>query len=226
MKKLLLPLSLILIGCFKEPEPIDVDMLIERDGVFYTKDTGEPYSGPIFYLHPNDDFFLLSDEVTLKDGKPHGLYKEYHKNGQLKEEVTYNNGEIIGPGKQYNTNGQLEKEVTFFKSGKIYGHYKEYMYHDNGQLSQEETYKDGKLDGPGKQYNTNGQLEYEGTFKDGEIYGHYKQYMYHDNGQIWWVTIYNDGGERDGLDKTYNENGQLEYEETYKDGELIESKEY
>ena len=53
MKKLILLLLLILIGC-SSPEPINMDeMLVERDGIFYTRDTNKPYSGPVFSLHKN-----------------------------------------------------------------------------------------------------------------------------------------------------------------------------
>ena len=66
MKKLLPLLLLILIGC-SEPEPINMDeMLIERNGVWYTKYTNQPYSGPVFSLYENGQ---IEGEVTLKNGK-------------------------------------------------------------------------------------------------------------------------------------------------------------
>ena len=34
-------------------EPINSEMLVERDGVFFKKDTNKPYSGPVFSLHEN-----------------------------------------------------------------------------------------------------------------------------------------------------------------------------
>tara|TARA_Y100000591_G_C21811861_1_gene688387 strand:+ start:1514 stop:1780 length:267 start_codon:yes stop_codon:yes gene_type:complete len=67
MKKLLLiVLSLLLIiGCSKEPINYQTT-LIERDGVYYTKDTNQPYSGPVFSL---DDKGRNKRESNLKDGK-------------------------------------------------------------------------------------------------------------------------------------------------------------
>jgi antitoxin component YwqK of YwqJK toxin-antitoxin module len=44
-------------------------------------------------------------------------------------------------------------------------------YHDNGQLFQKGTYKDGKPDGPSEYYYDNGQLESKGTLKDNEKCG-------------------------------------------------------
>jgi len=36
-----------------EKEPINIEMLNEIDGVWYTKDTNEPYSGKVFSLYEN-----------------------------------------------------------------------------------------------------------------------------------------------------------------------------
>jgi len=41
-------------------------------------------------------------------------------------------------------------------------------YYENGQLEAEETYRDGKKNGPYKLYTENGQLKEEGIAKDGE----------------------------------------------------------
>ena len=62
MKKLLLPLLLILIGC----SGIEYDDLDERHGVYYRKDTNEIYSGPFISYHDNGQ---LKEEGTYKDGK-------------------------------------------------------------------------------------------------------------------------------------------------------------
>ena len=55
MKRLLLivlPIFLI-VGC-SSPEPINYETtLVERDDVYYTKDTNKPYSGPVFSLYKN-----------------------------------------------------------------------------------------------------------------------------------------------------------------------------
>tara|TARA_B100001057_G_scaffold317887_1_gene318123 strand:- start:208 stop:720 length:513 start_codon:yes stop_codon:yes gene_type:complete len=164
MKKLLSLLLLILIGC-SSPEPINIEtMLIERNDVYYTKDTNQPYSGPVFTLYENGK---LSSEGTLKNGKIDGTNKFY-----LKEEGTYKNynysldNKLDGPFKYYDTVGQIFEEGTL-KNGKLNGLLK--SYDPNGQLQEEETYKDDKPDGPYKWYNDNGQLEEEGTYKDGII---------------------------------------------------------
>ena len=106
MKRLLLivlPLLLI-VGC-SSPEPINYEeTLNERDGEFYTKDTNEPYSGPVFSLYD--------------DGKNDGFMTFWYWNGQKKEEGTYKEGKKDGKWTTWYDNGQKEKEITF-KNGKF-----------------------------------------------------------------------------------------------------------
>jgi antitoxin component YwqK of YwqJK toxin-antitoxin module len=64
-------------------------------------------------------------------------------------------------------------------------------YHENGQLSQKRTFKDGKLDGPFERYYENGQLERKGTFEDEERDGPWE--WYHENGQLREKRTYKDG---------------------------------
>ena len=65
MKNLLFLLALLLmVGCSKEPINYE-ETLNERDGVFYTKDTNKPYSGPVFSLFHDGK---MKEEGNLKDG--------------------------------------------------------------------------------------------------------------------------------------------------------------
>ena len=61
---------------------VEMSDLIERNGLFYKKFTDVPFTGK------------TSGEVqfTYKDGKEHGPFEEYHKNGQLKVKVTLKDG--------------------------------------------------------------------------------------------------------------------------------------
>ena len=85
MKRLfliVLPLLLI-VGCSKEPINYETT-LIERDGVYYTKDTNKPYSGPVFSLNERG---LNKRESILEDGKMI-TYMEitWYENGQKKDQ--------------------------------------------------------------------------------------------------------------------------------------------
>lgn len=48
--------------------------------------------------------------------------------------------------------------------------------YENGQISYEKTYKDGKRNGVGKAYHENGQLSEEKFYKDGKQEGIWKKY--------------------------------------------------
>jgi len=173
MKKLLLVLLLILIGC---SSGIEYDDLDQRNGVYYRKDTNEIYSGPVISYHPNGQ---IDYEGTYKDGKRDGPYKYYFENGLLYYEETYKNGEQISS--KSTSFDYLDKEWKVIseetrKDGKMVSE-KKFNYYKNGQLKQEGTYKDGNpyelkdgiLDGPFKHYYENGQLKREETWKDGEL---------------------------------------------------------
>ncbi|MBT6471690.1 MAG: SUMF1/EgtB/PvdO family nonheme iron enzyme, partial [Candidatus Marinimicrobia bacterium] len=93
MKRLLLivlPLLLI-VGCEKEPINYETT-LVERDGVFYTKDTNKPYSGQVFSLYDDGE---KKREGNLKDGKLDGLWTYWYENGQKKWEGTFKDGKSI-----------------------------------------------------------------------------------------------------------------------------------
>ena len=110
MKRLLLivlPLLLI-IGCSKEPINYETT-LIERDGVFYTKDTNKPYSGQVLSLY---DDGKKKEEGTLKDGKIDGLWTEWYKNGQKSYEGNYKDGKEDGLFTLWYKNGQKESESS------------------------------------------------------------------------------------------------------------------
>jgi antitoxin component YwqK of YwqJK toxin-antitoxin module len=171
IKKLLPLLLLILIGC-SSPEPINYQMLVQRDGLYYLKDTNEIYSGPVFNIKGKSTGYI-------KKGKWNGEFEYYHSNGQLNGIGSYKDGDGSDLGttgipksgreglwKFYYENGQLVSEVIF-NNGKEDGPYK--THHENGQLWAQGTIKDGNLDGPYKMYYENGQLEVEGTWKDGEL---------------------------------------------------------
>ena len=47
-------------------------------------------------------------ECTYKDGILHGLFQEWHKNGNKSREIMYENGVIIGESKKWSYDGELE----------------------------------------------------------------------------------------------------------------------
>ena len=146
MKRLLLivlPL-LLFVGCSSTPEPINYETtLIERGGVYYTKDTNQPYSGPVFSL---DDKGRNKKEGNLEDGKMN-IYKElqWYDNGQKASEYKTVFGDPIYE-KSWNEDGKKDGYWT--------------SYYENSYLEQEweKRYKDGKLISS-KEWNKDGSVK-------------------------------------------------------------------
>ena len=205
-KILFITTLLLIVGCSQEPINYETT-LVERNGVFYTKDTNQPYSGPVFSL---DKKGRNKREGILKDGKmiSHKDF-EWYENGQTKWEVTFKDGKENGLRTYFGNDGKEYKGIfvgkkngyvlglTNFKDGK-----KElYTEWYDGDKMTEITYKGGKYDetyeyyaydGTTTRWFENGQKSSEETRKDGEL------------NRLYWYK-----------------DGQKNFEGTYKDGELI-----
>lgn len=196
-------------------------------------DNGE-LEGKFKTFHRNG---AVNIEGEYKDDKPFGHWKYYHDNGQLIEEGDFKDGERIGVWESYRYNGQLESVSDFGTTGKKTGVYKEYDF--DGKLSIELTYKGediisyktysskGEVLASGElkkkelefvNYHSNGVKSVEGKYYKGNEVGEWK---YYDNqGHLTSRLNFNEDGERDGDQKWYFEDGELETIKTYKDGEL------
>ena len=70
--------------------------------------------------------------TIIKNGKKHGICKEYHYNGKIRSECEYKNGKKHGIEKRYYNDGRLSYER----------HYKNGL-HDSWSISYEE--KNGEI---------------------------------------------------------------------------------
>ena len=86
------------------------------------------------------------------------------------------------------------------------------IYYDNGKLSEEHTYKEGKEDGSQKYYQREGYLSKELLKENGELVL-YK--TYHSNGKLYSEMPYKDG-KKNGKSVIYYPNGKITEEGTYK----------
>ena len=112
------------------------------------------------------------------DGRQQGLWKEYHKNGQLRAEGNILDGKLIGLWKYYYENGQIERETDISDGNN--GYVKKYF--KNGKLSFQGGMKDGVDDGLCKSYYENGQLKAIGNIKNSKGVGVWK--IYNQDGQL------------------------------------------
>ena len=157
-----------------------------------------------------------------KDDKPDGKgeFKGLVNKKMWAFEGEFKNGEIFnGKTKQFHENGQLSEEVEF-KDGKANGKVKD--YYPNGQLAAEMEFKDGKLYGNMKGYHENGKLGFEMGLKDGKLEG---MKMYYPNGQLQGEAPFKDG-KLHGKAKLYGENGKLKAETEYENGKKVSEKRY
>ena len=69
---------------------VDEDQLERRDGLWYFE--GKPFTGVAVWKHENGK---KEKEITIKDGKPDGLWTWWHENGQKKYEATWKDGKSI-----------------------------------------------------------------------------------------------------------------------------------
>ncbi len=82
-------------------------------------------------------------------------------------------------------------------------------------------YKDGRLEGMWKKWDSNGQLRFESDVTYGKRVGWEK--WFYKNGQI-WVEGHYLGRQKNGPWKMYYENGQLDMELHHKNGQIISKK--
>ena len=133
---LIITALMLVVGCSKEP--INIDELVKKGDIFYTKDTNKPYSGPVFSLYKNGQ---KGYEGIFKDGEQDGKWTSWWRNGQKESERTYKYGEKDGLETWWYENGQKEKETTY-KDG--YGDGLWTYWYENGQKMVEGTYKNGE----------------------------------------------------------------------------------
>jgi antitoxin component YwqK of YwqJK toxin-antitoxin module len=115
--------------------------------------------------------------------------------------------------REYYKSGKLKSERSYNEEKQLHGPYN--IYYENGQLQEEEIYKNGFFDGPHKTYYENGQLKSEAFYKNGKAEGLSRDY--YRNGNIQNEEV-KKSGKRDGLYRAYNENGKISEEGNYKNG--------
>jgi len=94
------------------------------------------------------------------------------------------------------------------------------LYHDNGQIRMDATFKNGEKDGVEKQWHDNGEKFLEVSYKHNKAAGLCT--YYHDNGNKQVEGMYKNGNQ-EGVWSYYDENGKkLSKSDVFKDGELVE----
>ena len=135
---LIIIIQILIVGCSNEPINYQ-KFLTEKNGVYYTNNTNEPYSGPIFSIYENGK---MKEEGTYKKGKRNGYFTFWYENKIKKKSGSYRDGELFGKWLYWNEDGEIYLEENF-KDGKKDGLF---ILYENGQKIREETYNQGRKD--------------------------------------------------------------------------------
>lgn len=106
--------------------------------------------------------------------------KTFHENGQIKEEIETVNDKPHGLYKEYHDNGQLRVTIRFEKGHQVDGVLD--SFDENGFLIRTVEIINGNLNGPFKEFYPSGMIKKEGEYKDDEIIG--KPIEYFEDGGI------------------------------------------
>lgn len=209
--------------------------------LYFQPNTIKPYSGTAFDKFPNGKKRM---EMPIKNGKIHGVSKEWsdkgkknlerhfimgipngkekqwYPNGEKQVELNYVNGKVEGIATEWYKNGQ-KKSVGVFKNGKEQGEHK--WYFDQGQIDQIVNFENGLAQGLVKMWFLSGKLKKESYFKNGLKDGLTTEWF--ENGEKFFKGSFRED-KSDGKSFNWTKKGQLIKEEKHDFGKLIESKNY
>jgi len=99
--------AVVLPACKRQP-PTPYGQLEWKDESFYLK--GQLFNGTAEDKHPNGQ---SRAEYPMKNGKPHGIVREWWDNGQPSAETHFENGQRHGSNRYWNREGKLLKEQVY-----------------------------------------------------------------------------------------------------------------
>jgi len=133
------------------------------------------------------------EEGYISNGKRNGSWLTYYdgdNKGKVKTIASYSDGILSGPYYEFSNRGQIETEVNY-ANNQYNGKFGTYKF---GRTVKESYYKNNKLDGLTKEYDSKGKIQKEVNFKDGL---------------------------QDGIMRYYDPEGNVTLEYIYKNGEKV-----
>jgi antitoxin component YwqK of YwqJK toxin-antitoxin module len=115
IKKLMLITAMFMaIGCSKEVElkAVELDDLIEVNGLFIHSETGEAFTGT--YQMTIDGFVYTKGK--MEHGVNHGLQESWYRNGRLEHRTNWQFGKPHGLEESYSESGELISK-TYYEDG-------------------------------------------------------------------------------------------------------------
>ncbi len=124
--------------------------LVLRDGALFRAGAAQPFSG-----------LLISDwrpgqrrtEITIREGRAHGLSRGWYENGQLEVQETFVKGVSDGTRTRWYAEGGKKSEVKI-RAGELTGVFRE--WHPNGRLARETPLEGGVAHGEVRAWDAQG----------------------------------------------------------------------
>ena len=132
-----------------------------REGVLYFKGKDAPFRGNLIENYGKDARKL---EISIQNGRPHGLSRGWFEDGQLETEEHFVEGVSHGLRTRWHPNGAKKSETTIV-DGQVSGSHIE--WHDNGQLAAEATMFEGQPDGVVESWYPTGRLKSRVVYEGG-----------------------------------------------------------
>ncbi|MDH3205669.1 MAG: hypothetical protein OEO79_03615 [Gemmatimonadota bacterium] len=104
-------------------QPMDLDQLEERRGVYLQRPTFEPYTGPVVATWESTG--RVRERGTLVNGRWDGPRESFYQLGTLKARENYSNGVLNGPYEAYFKKGALSDRGTYV-DGRLNGSYESF----------------------------------------------------------------------------------------------------
>jgi antitoxin component YwqK of YwqJK toxin-antitoxin module len=165
-----------------------------------------------------ESFFVDKDNPSQKIG----VYTKYYDSGKILETGTYKNGKLNGERKLYYENGHLMQSENYIDN-KFEGAFN--SFYEDGSKQQEGSYKDNMMSGLWKNYFQEPKdiVKNEITMQEGKINGPSKEYF--TNGKVYAEgnkTEIGDGIDvYDGKVQVYDSLGTLQKTITYEKGRQV-----
>lgn len=101
------------------------------DGIFYTENQLEPYSGTCVIYYPNTK--QIKEKMTYEGGLLHGKSISYYSNGQVKRSGQYLQGKMSGKWESWYDNGS-KHYIAQYENDCLEGEYQE--WHKDGSVKE------------------------------------------------------------------------------------------
>lgn len=175
-----------------------------------------------------------SMEGTINGRNKEGEWKIYYESGELKELGMYLDNKRTGLWKTFFEDGAVRGEIEYaddhgryteyYHSGKVLaegprsgprnvGHWR--FFAEDGTLESEGEYVNGKKNGEWQYKYPSGKMSASGTFENDEAVGKWNYYFEDGTTSTTGEFV---GGKKDGYWASFNNNGSVRSEITYKDG--------